>query len=408
MNKQYRVGCIGTGTIAMEAHIPAYVSHRERLRITAIYDQSPLQAQRARALYLSLMKEEGSEVDWEISLCASAEELLEQVDIVDVCTSLRWHSHYSALALKANVNAMSEKPMARTWIEAQAVADAAKKTSAKFQLNDDNLFIPRYLHIRNVIESGMIGEVQQVWIARGKSSSDRREWFFDPIEAGGGSILDYGTHAVTSTWFMIGFDKIPQEIRSIRTRVKDRTRFVGGRLQEIEVDDDAHFKVRYLNPANGDWINVVIEATWAWPELGPDGSDVKGYIEVEGSEGSVSAVFDEEGREYVKVTNRVFGERWLPIKSYASEDLSFEDEISNLYRSVDTGQESMLNAERGVQIVKVINCAQLSELRGRKSVTFADLEAFTAEVAGEENDVLKIGDRMAQLLNEPYRKEPQA
>ncbi|MFS0862138.1 Gfo/Idh/MocA family protein [Fredinandcohnia sp. 179-A 10B2 NHS] len=402
MNNMFRVGCIGTGSISNTAHIPAFVSLHKEFRIVAIYDSNPKNAESTKSNYIKLMNEKGITVDWDIHLTESAEELLQQVDVVDICTSLRFHSYYAALALKHNVHAMSEKPMARTWWESTSVVEAAKNTNSLFQLNDDNLFIPRYLHVKNVIESGMLGDIQQIFIARGKSSSDRSSWFFDPIEAGGGSVLDYGTHAVTSTWFMIGFDKIPQEVRSLGIRVKDRTRIVDGQLKEINVDDDAHFKIRYLNPLNGDWINVVIEATWSWPELGKDGSDVRGYIEVQGSEGTATLVFDEDDQEFIKITNRMYGERWLPIKSYASEDLSFEDELYHFYKTLVTGSSSLLDAEKGAMIVKLINCAQLSELRERKSITPGELEEFTNEIVDGIDDFLVAGDKISKVLNKPY------
>jgi predicted dehydrogenase len=110
--------------------------------------------------------------------------------------------------------------------------------------------------------------------------------------------MDYGSHAVAATWFLIGFDKVPVDVRSLRIEVKNRTRFIAGRLRPIEVDDDAHFKIRYVNPKNNDWITVHLEATWTWPEWGRDGSDVRGYIEIVGSEGTVTGYVDEADRDF--------------------------------------------------------------------------------------------------------------
>ncbi|WP_167859688.1 Gfo/Idh/MocA family protein [Paenibacillus cymbidii] len=403
MNNVYRLGCIGTGNISNAAHIPAYVSHRRIMKVTAIFDTNPDHANRTKQHYIQLMQEANSPVDWEIVICDTIDDLWSHVDIVDICTSLRFHSHYAALALQHNVHAMSEKPMARTWWEAQHVANAARTSAALFQLNDDNLFIPRYQAMRNVVESGAIGDVQHVWIARGTYSSKRAAWFFDPIEGGGGAILDYGSHAVASTWFMIGFDKEPQEVRSLGVRVKNRTRLIEGRLQTIHVDDDAHFKIRYRNPESGDWINVVIEATWSWPDLAENGSDVKGYIEVQGSKGSVTSVFDENDKEYLKITDRFFGERLIPIKSYMSEDLSFEDEMVHFCRTIEQGAESLLNAERGATIIKMINGAQLSELNRRQSVSLDEVEAFTRQFDRDGRSVLEVADRIAIAFNEPHR-----
>ena len=45
--------------------------------------------------------------------------------------------------------------------------------------------------------SGLIGEVQSLWIARG-SHGGEGGWFWNPVLSGGGCLMDYGTHAVAS------------------------------------------------------------------------------------------------------------------------------------------------------------------------------------------------------------------
>jgi len=406
MANPLRVGIIGTGSICYHGHLPAYAA-LDQFDVVAMYDIDPEAAQVAKNRYTSLLStdEEGVEMRErpEVRICGSAEELLSQVEVVDVCTSLRYHPFYCAMALERDIHVMTEKPFARTWWEARHVALLSSQRSALLQLNDDYLFIPRYLRMRNVIESGMIGEVQNLWIVRGNPSSQRALWFWDGLESGGGAIFDYGSHAAASSWFLIGFDKVLAEVRSIRIGIRERTRLVEGRMQTIEVDDDAHFKALYRNPRNGDWTNVVIEATWAQPELGRDGSDVHGYIEVEGSEGSVRTFMDEEGGDCLKVTSRVFGERLIPVKAVHQEEESFQAEFTNFAESIRRGRPSILNAHVGEGVIRLLNSAQLSELRGRKAVTPEDMEAFSAKLAEGARDPWEAGDRIALRLNEPFR-----
>lgn len=403
-----RVGALGTGNVFNHAHVPAYVS-LDSVELGAIYDPDRSAAERARKRYLSLLEEaaqakgDGSLTRAEIAICDSPEELFDQVDMVDICAPVRWHARYAAIALERNVHVMTEKPMARTWWEARHVAELSRRSSAYFQLNDDNLFIPRYRALRNVIESGMIGEVQSIWIARGGHSSTRSPWFWDPLESGGGAVMDYGTHAVTSTWFLLGYDKVPVEVRSLGLQTKERTRLIDGRYQQIGIDDDAHFKVRFVNPMNDDWSTAVIEATWSWPELGPNGSDVRGYIEVKGSEGTASGYVDEEGRDYLLITHRPSGERWIPVETVLSERESFQDEIDNFVKSIQAGVPSILNADVGVGVMAILDSAKLSELRNRVSVTPEDLAEFSREASGGASDPWEGSDRIITALMEPYR-----
>jgi predicted dehydrogenase len=395
---------MGAGKIFNEAHLPAYIS-LDSVELAAIYDPNPKRAESTREHYLSLLKEAGQNSESvDVKLCDSPEELISNVDMIDICSPARYHAQYGVMALDRNVHVMTEKPMARTWWEANQVAEAARRSKAMFQLNDDNLFIPRYRALRNVIDDGMIGEVQHIWITRGyHGPEDRGDWFWDPLENGGGAIMDYGSHAVSSVWFLAGYDKQPAEVRSLGIEARQRLRLIGGRFRQIETDDDAHFKVRFMNPQNGDWITAVIEATWAWPELGRDGSDVHGYIEVEGSKGTVTACVDENQHDYLRVVSRTFGERIINVEEALSEAGSFRAEIDNFVKSIRAGVPSILNADVAVGGIRMINSAQLSELRGRVSINPEQLMQFSREQAEAASDPWLGGDQIIRAFYTPFR-----
>lgn len=397
VDKILRIGAIGAGRVFREAHLPVY-AQLEGVRLAAIYDPDPAAAKLAQERYQHLPGQTNEAV-----ICQTAEELYGLVDVVDICSTVRWHAFYAVQALEHNLHVMSEKPMARTWWEAQRVAQASAKSQGFFQLNDDNIFIPRYQALRHVIESGMIGEVQHIWIARGYPSSGRKGWFWQPLEAGGGCILDYGSHAVASTWFLVGLERYPTEVRSLGIQVKNRTRLIDGRLQAIEIDDDAHFKIRFVDPKTHDWVTVVVEATWTWPELGENGSDVRGYIEVEGSLGSVTGYVDELDQDFLRVRLRGFGERLLPVPAAETEEESMRTEITNFIQCIREGKASLLNADLAAGVIQVINCAQLSELRGRVSITPAELMEFSQQVAYGIANPQQAGDQIALALNAPHR-----
>lgn len=403
MKDAIKIGMIGTGNICRHAHLPAYVKIGDAL-VTGFYDIDQSASEAAREVYLKLMKEAGRECDAAgVNVYGSAEELLEHVDAVDICTTVRWHAYYADLALKKGVSVMSEKPAARTFIEAEQVARTAAGTSAIYQLNDDNLYIPRYQVLRNIVESGILGEVQSVRIARGSYSvpATRSDWFYDPVESGGGCIMDYGSHAVCSTWFILGYDKVPEEVKAIKISANDRTAYRNGHYTTLEVDDNALFKVRFRNPANGDWADAFIEATWTWPRLASDSSDVRGYVEITGSEGMATGYFDEQDNEFIKVRNPVFGEKLIPVQSVGSEEYSFIGEINNFVHCVREGRPSILNAGVSAGIIKILNCAQLSELKGRVSVPVAEIESFSGGFGS--GDIWTVGDRVALALNAPHK-----
>jgi len=249
----------------------------------------------------------------------------------------------------------------------------------------------------------MIGQVQTVWIARGSHGPERNPWFWQPQEGGGGCVMDYGTHAVTSVWFLLGYDKVVAEVRSLGLAARQRMRLTGGRFRQIEIDDDAHFKVRFVDPEDGDWVTAVIEAAWSWPELGPRGDSLHGYICIKGSTGVATGYVDEEDRDYVRVTWYAGGERLFPVETVLAERESFHAEIDNFVRCIQAGEPSILNADVGVGVMGVLNAAQLSELRGRVAITLQDVAEFSQQIADDTPDPWQGGDRIIVALAKPYQ-----
>ena len=400
-----KLGCIGTGNICRHGHLPQFAL-LSGLEVTAFYDKDMEAARYAREIYLSLLEKTGRQIIPDmVSVCGTAEELFEKVDAVDICTSLRYHAYYAAMALDRGISAMSEKPMARTWLEGNRVAKSAAASKGFYQLNDDNLFIPRFLTAKALVDGGWIGDVLSMRIARGSPSSDRAEWFYDPMEGGGGAIQDYGSHAVAGAWSIIGFDKQPEIVRSMGIFTREKTRVVNGRMRNINIDDDAHFKVLFRDPVSRDWIDVSIEATWTHQHFGLGSSDVDGYLEIEGSLGRLSSYKDDEGSDYIKITSRTLGERLIPVKSVGSEEYSFSSEFSNFLNSVNAGIVPFLSADTGALTIAVINAAQLSEQQGRIAVEIAELRRFSERYLEKTADIWTASDKLILDLNRQFTRQ---
>lgn len=396
MKKKLRIGGIGTGVIFNHAHLPGLLRCNE-VELVGIYDRNPEALSRTvthHAELCSAFRDNGEDLQSvvdDLKVYESAEELYQDVDAVTVCTHPRYHPVFSVAAMEAGCHVMSEKPMARTWLEANRVHEVAQKTGRVFQLNDDNVWLERFRRLRNIVESNMVGPVQHMWISRGSMGLEGPvfgSWFWDPIESGGGCILDYGAHAMTVVLFVLGFDKEPVEIRSLGIRNEFRTRNVAGRYMEVDNDDNAQFKVRLVDPTNGDWQNVIVEATWSGPHLGRGSSlvgngDVNGYLEIECAEGTITAANDpkEDGTDYFIVRHRAFGERIIPFKYAPGETASFQAEVLNFALSVEAGAKPIISSAEGAKVMSVLNAAALSELRGRVNVTVDDLKQFSRETA---------------------------
>ena len=115
MADKIRIGIIGAGNIAQSAHIPAYLE-QDDVELYAVYDINESRA-----------KEVAEKFGFKHAV-RSLDELvgMEELDAVSVCT---WNNgHKDAGLLRNAANISSEKPMAMTVEETEAMAEAGVRT----------------------------------------------------------------------------------------------------------------------------------------------------------------------------------------------------------------------------------------------------------------------------------------
>jgi predicted dehydrogenase len=432
LSQRIKVGVIGCGMVFTSSHMPAFLELHD-VQLVAFYDIARERAEWVKERFAKMLEEQIAVLEgpfeegerwvdswyWSddntpaklakqhretlasLTVYDSAEELLDNVDVVTICPPVKYHIPYTLMALRKGVHVMSEKAMARTWWEAKEIEDVIEDSGALYQLNDDNLFLPRYDTLRNIIEAGHLGEIQSMWIARGGHGPEARPWFWDPRISGGGSLMDYGCHAITSLWYLIGFDSVPTRVKSIRIESRMKTRPLDGMIQRIRVEDDAHIKIQFEQP-NGNWCDAIIEATWSYPELGEKSSSTNSFLRIQGSEGQAIGFTDENGRDYIKVEKYGYGSRLIPVNC-PTDEIAYRNEIKNFIQCVRNKRESVINHKVGLKIMEVMGSAYLSELKGRKAVTIEDFRNFCSDLASKEQDREAAILRIVETLMEPYQ-----
>jgi len=421
--KIYRVGGIGCGTIFNHAHAPAYPGIYGA-KLVGFYDVNLANAEYSMRKYANLLKDliEGKvqpnfvptidtpySIDqWlkqlkenlnELKVYTDWRELLENVDIVDICTPPKWHTYYALKALEYNVNAMTEKPPDRTWWQVRKLREAVRKSKAMYQYTDDNVFVESYKMFRHVIESGIIGDINYIELHRGTHAQWHERlanrWFWDPEVAGGGALQDYGSHANAAAWFLAGYDKKIVKVLSLGIENKHKTRIIGGVYKRACIDDDAHIKIIYEDPKTKDWITGYVEASWSWP------SKENGSLTVIGSEGEVTRVRDENEKEYLKITKTGFDSTLRPVPKEVPELDSMRRGIQNFVMCIREGKKSIVNEEVAIGVMEIIGSAYLSELRGRVAIAPEEFREFSNEIAQEHPE--DPDSAIIKELMKPYR-----
>jgi predicted dehydrogenase len=126
------------------------------------------------------------------------------VDVVYVATPHPWHHAVAMQAIESGKAVLVEKPFTMTGDEAQEVADAARGTSTFCMEAMWARFNPHLVRVREVLASGVLGEITTVVADHGQwFERDRDSRLFAP-ELGGGALLDLGIYPVSFASMVLG------------------------------------------------------------------------------------------------------------------------------------------------------------------------------------------------------------
>ncbi|WP_244129593.1 Gfo/Idh/MocA family protein [Burkholderia gladioli] len=171
------------------------------------------------------------------------------VEVVSIVAPNHLHYDVACAFLDAGIHVMCDKPLTRTLDEAESLVTRARETGTLFGVSYPYSGYPLVRHARELVHSGMVGEIRVVqaeyaqdWLADELEATDHKQaaWRTDPALAGeGGCVADIGTHAFHLIGFVTGLRAI--ELSSELTHFVDERR----------VDDDAQIRLRFANGARG-------------------------------------------------------------------------------------------------------------------------------------------------------------
>jgi predicted dehydrogenase len=190
---------IGYGFISGKGHIPAYLQRsRQDVQIIAVADINEARRELAR----KVLPEARIYSNYQDLLKAEARNL----DFVDISTPPCDHAEIAHAVFDAGLHVLCEKPITTTLEEATLLLEKAKKVKRVFFPCHNYKHAPVVKAIREVIESGRIGEVRSVNLStyRNTHAKGVTEWNthwrrFHEF-SGGGIAMDHGSHSFYLTF----------------------------------------------------------------------------------------------------------------------------------------------------------------------------------------------------------------
>lgn len=131
------------------------------------------------------------------------------LDAVVIATPPATHKHYTLQALARGMHVLCEKPMARDVAEAQEMQAATHGTGLVNLLVNQLRFVPDYLTLKHVVESGAVGELRHgTFVLDASVCIDRQDvgvpdWWHDKT-TGGGWLRNLGTHLFDIVRYTVG------------------------------------------------------------------------------------------------------------------------------------------------------------------------------------------------------------
>jgi UDP-N-acetyl-2-amino-2-deoxyglucuronate dehydrogenase len=193
-NEEYRVAVVGCGRISRN-HFDA-IAKVEGLRLTAVSDSD---GDRARAAG----EERG--VPWfddYPTMLQSAE-----CDIVAICSPSGLHSAQGVAAAKAGKHVVTEKPMAITLEQADALVSATDAAGVKLFVVKQNRLNPSIQLLKRAVDKGRFG---RIYVANTTVRWHRPQEYYDAApwrgtwEFDGGAFMNQASHYVDLIQWLLG------------------------------------------------------------------------------------------------------------------------------------------------------------------------------------------------------------
>lgn len=239
MSKTVRIGIVGIGNMGF-AHAQSILAGKiSRLELTAVADHDPAKLARVP----------------QVKGFPSAEAMIASglIDAILVATPHYDHTTIGIKALKAGMHVLVEKPISVHRADCERLIAAHTNPKQVFAAMFNQRTDHYYLKIRDLIQSGELGEIRRVnWIItnwfRTEAYYSSGGWRATWAGEGGGVLLNQCPHNLDLFQWMFGMP------------VKLRANCAFGKYHDIEVEDDVTAIMEFKNGATGVFITSTGEA----------------------------------------------------------------------------------------------------------------------------------------------------
>ena len=248
------------------------------------------------------------------------------------------------------IHVMVEKPLATNLTQAIKMQQLAEKNNIYLLTDYETSWYPSTAKAYQLInDSNFIGHIKKVVIHDGHEGpkeigvgKEFLDWLTDPIQNGGGAVVDFGCYGANLMSYLMGEEK-PVSVTAVLRNFKPNV--------YKKVDDEATIIVSYPTA------QCIIQASWNWPFSRKD-------MEVYGDSGYVITV----NNSNMRLRNRVIKtEQNIAVNS---KDIDVYEDPFSYFTDVVRGKikvpkNGLYSLENNVQVVRILEAAKESAKQGK-------------------------------------------
>lgn len=306
-----------------------------------------------------------------------AEELFaepERFDAVIIVTPHKTHPELAVRAFALGKHVMCDKPAGVTIGQAAEMTAASKKYNKIYGVMFHQRRYPKYLKIKDMIDSGEIGRLERIMLVNSRyyrtahyhaSGSWRSSWSGE----GGGALMNQGAHILDIWQWLFG---MPESVYAD---------IPFGKYNDFKVDDEAAIYMRYPENLTAVFMLTTGEAVW------------EERLEIVGSRGKLLLEDDtlhiwrysDDSEEYIKnaqVNSREKLSIGEEVINFEKAEEPYAEMLENFADAVKAGDEKILTApgEEAVNQLMLTNSAYYSAWTGQRVKLPVDAKAYGKEL----------------------------
>jgi predicted dehydrogenase len=238
------------------------------------------------------------------------------------------HAEYTIRAANAGKHVLSEKPMATSVKDAEAMVAACRAANVKLFLAYRCQYEPTNLKAIELIRTGAIGKVQSIVSTNGFNIKPG-EWRLDKKLSGGGPLPDMGVYSLNACRYLTGEE--PQHVEGYASVIDDDGRFK-------TVEENVNWTMKFPS-------GIVAACSTSY------GANLGGGYRVFGSKGSITAepAFGYQG---IHMTVNIQGQTPMEFNADYKDPAQFAVEADEFARCIAENREPKTNGEEGLRDMK--------------------------------------------------------